>query len=190
MFGRANAAGRAIGIKQAAALPCTAHSLTREEVRGLVKKKLIRMATGYSLFALVLAAVIGLSGFDTLEMRLYAGMVGSIMLVGAVAAMWRVRRRADYVAPLIRIEIKDAGIELRRSGGSEAISYAELVVSDILMLTSRYGVDFEGILLETSSGPLRLGNNWFAGGNPAAGAILKRMDQLGVPLRLRGGIFS
>lgn len=191
MFGIANEGGRRQGMKQAAAsLPFTARSLTRDQVRALVSTELTWISTSVAVLIAVALTMFAFIEIDRALWPLLGGFGAFLLLVCAFRAVWKVRHGAGYVDPLVRIDVGDTGIEIHRSGVHEGKSYAELAVTDILVNSSEGNVSFLGIVLETSSGPLRLGNDWFDGGNAAAGAILRRMDQLGVTLRLRGGIMS
>jgi len=131
----------------------------------------------YLLFGLACLAVIRLA---TTNPRVVDWLpVVAVLAGGAIAIMaWRkLAPHRAYRDPGIEIEVGEEAVTVRSAGGTEIIPNAEIAVTNVLIRTPRNSVYFDGIVLETANGPLRLGDEGFAGGNVAAGAILKKLDE-------------
>lgn len=191
VLGLADAAGRSLGIQQAAkTLPVTAISLTPEQVRSRVFEELRWIALVWFGLGLMFAAF-WLFGDIAPERRgMFLWTPAGLTVICLVVGGFKWRSRAGYQDPLVRVEVSDSEVTVRGRFGNDRRGYDGLVVTDILTHSPKNSIRFEGIEMETALGPIRLGDESFTQGNAAAGAILKRMDELGVPLQLRGGFFS
>ncbi|MGQ0590133.1 MAG: hypothetical protein ACT4N8_11490 [Sphingosinicella sp.] len=171
--------GRALGVEAGnVPLPVTARSLTRAEMRARERRGLLWLGGAYLLFGAVCLAVIQLAETSPTVVRwLPAGF--AVTGLGLVLYAWlRLRRHRVYEDPGLAVEVGEDAVTI--SGPSESVvqPYDEVVVSRLVTRSPRNSVYFEGIVLETKLGPVALGDPGFAGGNAAAGAILRRLDEL------------
>ena len=170
---------RCLGIEAGACpLPVSARSLTRAELRARERRQLLWLAGAYLLFGAVCLAVIQLAETSPSVVRwLPAGF--AIAGLGLLAYAWlRLRWHGAYEDPGLAVEVGEDAVTLTRHGESATQPYEEIVVSRVVTRSPRNSVYFEGIVLETKLGPVALGDPGFAGGNVAAGAILRRLDEL------------
>lgn len=171
--------GRALGIEAGSRpLPVTARSLTRAEKRAPAWREIGWMVAVYALFGAACFAVIRLA---TTNPRVVDWLPAAAAVAGIalVAVAWRkLARHAGYRDPGIEVEVDETAVTVRTPEGVETLPHDRVVISRVLTRTPRNSVYFDGIVLDTANGPLSLGDEGFAGGNVAAGAILKRRDEL------------
>ena len=171
--------GRALGVEAGnVPLPVTARSLTRAEMRAREQRGLLWLGGAYLLFGAVALAVILLAETSPTVVRwLPAGF--AVVGLGLILFAWlRLRRHHAYEDPRLTVEVGEDEVTISGPGDSIAQSYGEIVVSRLVTRSSPGSVYFDGIVLETKLGPVALGDPGFAGGNAAAGAILRRLDRL------------
>ncbi|MDQ8757521.1 hypothetical protein RCO27_14920 [Sphingosinicella sp. LHD-64] len=174
-----NELGRALGIDAGSRpLPVTARSLTPAEVRAPAWREIGWMAAVYVLFGIACFAVIELASTNpTLVVRLPI-VAGAAALILLVIAWRKLSRHSGYRDPGIIVEVDEEAVTVAWPEGRDILPYDQVVVQRILARTPRNSVYFDGIVLETAQGPLQLGDPAFAGGNVAAGAILRKLDEL------------
>jgi hypothetical protein len=177
-----NELSRALGIEAGSRpLPVIARTLTRAEVRAPVWREIGWMLLVYVLFGIACLAVIELAETNPTRvgwLPAAAAMAGLALLVVA----WRkLSRHSGYRDPGLTVEVDDDAVTVTGSEGRDSRPYDGVVVQRIVTRTPRNSVYFEGIVLETAFGPIQLGDPTFAGGNVAAGAILRKLDERELP---------
>jgi hypothetical protein len=173
---------RRLGISAAADIPCVATSNTEAQARTVILKD--RLWAMFILLAVAVVLLLGVAKHPSAENWLRAGG----MFAGIVALSIFIGRKTkpdlrNYRDPHIRIEIGPDEVVAIGPAGRDAQPYAALAS---LMMLSRPGTrspSFDGIGLQTKLGYIVLTNDYYQSGMRTAGAILKRMDELGVPLR-------
>ena len=173
---------RRLGIHGAAPLPCTAHSLTEEEARAVGRGHIRWAVTIVLFFALLLGGVALLAQVPAEGLATF-GYAFGVMVVAAALVTWlNLRKKRDYRDPHIRIEVGADEVVVTRPAGRDARRYDALVIAQVLSGATKSSRYFIGLELDTKLGLIRLEDEWFSPGKAAAGAILKRMDELGLPL--------
>lgn len=173
---------RRLAIHGAAPIPCVATSNTEDETRARIWKHVGWSATIF-VFVMFLLVVTGSGRRARPESWTTIGWAGAgaLLLLG-VLTWFKVRRLLDYRDPHIRVEIGPDGVTVVGPAGRDARAYAALAPLELLSGASQTSRYFIGIMLDTRLGPVRLDDDWYQTGKAAAGAILKRMDELGLPL--------
>lgn len=174
-----NELGRALGIEAGARpLPVTARSRTVSEIRAPAWRDVGWAGLVLALFAIVCGAVIKLA--ETNPSRVdwlpYAFALGGVALL--VFAWRRFARHSAYRDPGLTVEVTHDGVTVTGPEGSDHRAFADVNVLRILTRTPRNSVYFDGIAMDTSFGSIELGDGGFVNGNAAAGAVLKRLDEL------------
>lgn len=173
--------GRALGLEAGdVPLPVSARSLTRGEMRARAWREIRWLVPAYLLLIVAAGATVALA--DTIPDRvrwlpaLFA--LGAVLL--AIFAWLRLRRHQDYQDPLIAVDVAEDAVTLRSGGDTVVKNYETLHVVRVVTRTPRKSLYFDGVVLDTDLGRIVLGDPAFAGGNVAAGAILRRFDALGL----------
>ncbi len=170
--------GRALGIEAGTRpLPVTARSLTRAEKRAPALREIGWMIAVYLLFGLACFAVLRLARTDPNMVDWLPAIAGLAALALAVTAWRKLARHRGYRDPGIVVDVSEEAVTIRTAEGEETIPHASITVSRILTRNPRNSVYFDGIVLETANGPLSIGDDGFTGGNIAAGAILRKLDE-------------
>lgn len=173
---------RRLGIHSAAPLPCTAHSVTEEESRAAGRRHVLWAGTVLLFFAFVLGLV-ALAGEVAPDRLPLLGVAFGVAAASVAFLIWlKLRKKRDYRDPRIRIEIGSGEVTVMAPAVRDARRYEALVIAKVLSGATKSSRYFIGIELDTKLGPIRLEDEWFSPGKAAAGAILKRMDELGLPL--------
>ena len=173
---------RQLGIHAACPIPCVATSNTEDEAAAAIRKHVGWSAT-IVLFFVALCVWTGVSGRPGPDKWLWLGAtIAGIAAVAALVTWSKVRKLQDYRDPCIRVEIGPDEVAVIGPAGRDARPYAALAPIELLSGASKSSRYFIGIVLDTGLGPIRLEDDWYQSGKAAAGAILKRMDELGVPL--------
>ena len=169
---------RCLGIEAGAApLPVTARSLTRAELRARERAQLLWLGGAYLLFGAAALAVVLLAETSPTMVRWLPAGFAAVGLA-LIAYTWaRLRRHRAYEDPGLEVEVGEEGVTVSGRGERAVLPYDKVVVARVLTRSPRNSVYFEGIMLETALGPVALGDPGFAGGNAAAGAILRRLDE-------------
>jgi hypothetical protein len=172
--------GKALGLEAGdVPLPVSARSLTRAEVRARDWREIRWLVPAYLFLLLAALATVALA--DTIPGRvrwlplLFAA--GAVAL--AVFAWTRMRRRWRYEDPKIAVDVAEDSLTLTSAGDTVVKSYDDLNVVRIVTVAPRKSLYFAGVVLDTELGRIVLGDPAFAGGNAAAGAILRRFEALG-----------
>lgn len=173
---------RRLGMHRAAPIPCVATSNTEEETRAVIRKHIGWSATILAFIILVLI-VAGSARQAKPDIWLWIGgtITAALVLIGIVTWL-TVRKLRDYRDPHIRVEVGPEEVAVIGPAGRDARTYAELAPLELLSGATKSSRYFIGIVLDTRLGPIRLEDDWYQSGKAVAGAILKRMDELGVPL--------
>lgn len=170
--------GRALGIEAGSRpLPVTARSLTPGEKRAPALREIGWMAGVYLLFGLACFAVLRLATTDPNMVDWLPAIAGLAGLALAIVAWRKLARHGGYRNPGIEVEVSDEAVTIRGAAGVETIPHERVVILRVLTRNPRNSVYFDGIELETANGPLQLGDEGYAGGNVAAGAILRKLDE-------------
>lgn len=173
-----NELGRALGIEAGSRpLPVTARSRTPAEMRRPAWREIGWAVLVYVLFGLTCFAVLRLAETNP-ETVSWLPVLFGVAGLGVLVFAWRkLSRHGGYQNPQISVEVGEEAVTVSGPDGSETRPYDKVVVQRILTRTPRNSVYFDGIVLETAAGPLHLGDPGFTGGNIAAGAILKKLDE-------------
>lgn len=170
--------GRALGIEAGSRpLPVTARSLTRAEKRAPALRETGWLVAVYLMFGL---ACLGVIRFATTNPRMVDWLPAIFALAGValVVAAWRkLARHGGYRDPGIEVEVGEEAVTVRTAESAQTIPHDGVVITRVLTRNPRNSVYFDGIVLETANGPLQLGDEGFASGNVAAGAILRKLDE-------------
>ena len=170
--------GRALGIEAGSRpLPVTARSLTLAEKRAPALREIGWMAAVYLLFGAACLIVIRLAATNPLAVDWLPAAAALAAAALAIVAWRKLARHGGSRDPGIEVEVGEDAVTVRTAEGAEVLPHGNVVVMRVLTRTPRNSVYFEGIVLETANGPLPLGDEGFAGGNVAAGAILKKLDE-------------
>jgi hypothetical protein len=110
----------------------------------------------------------------------YFILCGAGSLFGLAGWIWHVRRRRRHCTRGVEVEVAPELITLRRDGQSHHLRYAD-VEFGLTRWTGKSGAHFEGIVLESPLGPLRLEQGYFDQGRAAAAAILFICNRGDVP---------
>lgn len=169
--------GRALGLEAGdVPLPVVARSLTRQEVRARDGRTIMWLVIGYVLIAVATIAVLLLADTRPLAVRwLPLGFAVAAFAV-AIAAWLSLRGNWSYQDPGTTVEVGESGVTVSDSAGTRSYDYDPLAVARIITRAPRNSVYFDGIELETPDGNLVIGDDGFARGNAAAGAILCRYE--------------
>lgn len=171
--------GRALGIEAGSRpLPVTARSLTPAEVRAPVWRELGWIALVYGLFGVACFAVTRLAQTNPLYVDWLPIAFGVAGLALVLFAWLKLSRTSGYADPGIVFEVGEESVTVTGPEGAETRPYDQVAVQRILTRTPRNSVYFDGIELDTGLGAIQLGDPGFAGGNIAAGAILRKLDEL------------
>jgi hypothetical protein len=187
VFGRASLDDyvRRTGILRAASLPCIAHSLTADEARAVNRGHIVWGATVVIGFAVIFGGIALAAHAPPEKLRGLGYAIGGAALIAFVITWLKLRKKRDYRDPCIRIEIGPEEVVVAGPAGRDARPYDDLAIADLLSGSTKSSRYFLGIVLDTRLGPIRLEDEYYRPGKAAAGAILKRMDELGLPLSLR-----
>lgn len=174
---------RRLGISVAADIPCVATSNTEAQAQAVIRGKQAWSATIILGFA-VICVLVGLSKHASATSWLWLGGTWA----GATALIIVTGRKPSpdlktYRDPGIRIEVGPDEVVVTGPAGRDARAYAAL---DPPLPHSRSGQGgsstFVGISLNTDLGYIMLSDDYYQSGRKTAGAILKRMDALGLPI--------
>lgn len=173
--------GRALGLEAGdVELPVSARSLTRAEMRSRDWRGIRWLVPAYLLLIIAASATVILA--DTIPDRVR--WLPILFALGAVAlggfAWLRLRRHGRYQDPLIAIDVAEDSVTLQSGGDTVVKAYDSLNVVRVVTRAPRQSVYFDGVVLDTELGRIVLGDSAFVGGNIAAGAILRRVDALGL----------
>jgi len=173
--------GRALGLEAGdVPLPVSARSLTRSEMMARAWREIRWLVPAYLLLIVAAGATVAMA--DTIPGRVrwlpLAFAVGGVGL--AVFAWLQLRRHRSYEDPLIAIDVADDAVTLRSGGDTVVKAYDDIHVVRVVTRTPRKSLYFDGVVLDTKLGRIVLGDPAFASGNIAAGAILRRLDALGL----------
>ncbi|MGE0179884.1 MAG: hypothetical protein AB7O91_08710 [Sphingomonas sp.] len=173
--------GRALGIEAGdVPLPVNARSLTRAEMLARDWREIRWLVPAYLL--LIIAAAVTVALADTIPGRVR--WLPALFAVGAVLLGllgWiRLRRHRRYQDPLIAVDVAEDSVTLRSGGDTVVKPYDALNVVRVVTRMPHKSLYFDGVVLDTELGRIVLGDPAFAGGNAAAGAILRRFDALGL----------
>ena len=175
---------RRLAIHGAAPIPCVATSNTEDEARARIRKHVGSAA----IILTILTATLVWAGSSSWEpgtgIRIDA-MIAVLLLATGLITWLKVRKLRDYCDPCIRVEIGPDEVAVIGPAGRDARPYAALAPIELRDAPTKGGRTFIGIVLDTRLGPIPLENDWYRPGKAAAGAILKRMDELGLPLVTR-----
>ncbi len=172
--------GRALGIEAGSRpLPVTARSLTQAEKRAPALREIGWLVAVYALFGLACFAVIRLATTNPRVVD-WLPLIAALAGIALIAVAWRkLSRHGGYRDPGIAVEVGEEAVTVRTAEGDETIPHGQIVVTRVLTRNPRNSVYFDGIELETANGRLQIGDEGFAGGNIAAGAILRKQDERG-----------
>ena len=173
------------GILRAASLPCIARSLTGDEARAVNRGHIIWGVTVVLGFALLFGGIALAAHAPPEKLRGLGYAVGGAAVIVLVITWLKLRKKRDYRDPCIRIEIGLDEVVVAGPAGRDTRRYDGLAIADLLSGSTKSSRYFLGIVLDTRLGPIHLEDEWYRPGMGAAGAILKRMDELGLPLTLR-----
>jgi hypothetical protein len=173
---------RQLGIRLACPIPCVATSNTGEETRAVIRKHIGWSATIFIFVILVLVIAGSNRPWRPDSWTWIAGTIaGTAVLLGLVT-WFKIRKLRDYRDPCIRVEIGPDEVVVIGPAGRDARPYAALAPFELRSGATKGSRYFIGIVLDTKLGPIPLEDDWYRKGKAAAGAILKRMDELGVPV--------
>ncbi|HEY5711088.1 MAG TPA: hypothetical protein VIT38_04260 [Allosphingosinicella sp.] len=178
---------RRMGIRGAAPIPCVARSLTEGEARSFEHRRAMTMALS---LLLALSVFLGMMWLTARSARDEWAMIGPTIgyvlagfaVLGVLVTGVRLRKRRGYRDPRARVEIGEVEVVVTSPAGRDARTYSALAPIELLSGSSEGSRYFIGIVLDTRLGPIRLEDYSYNQGKAAAGAILKRMDALGLPL--------
>lgn len=173
--------GHALGLEAGdVPLPVSARSLTRSEMRARDWREIRWLVPAYLLVILAAGATVALA--DTVPGRVrWLPALFAIGAVGLALAAWlKLRRSRRYADPLIAVEVAEDSVTLRSGGETVVKSYDTLNVVRVVTRAPRKSLYFDGVVLDTELGRIVLGDPAFANGNAAAGAILRRLEALGL----------
>lgn len=171
---------RRLAIHGAAAIPCVAASNTEEEASVRIRKHVGWSATIAVLFIVILFVAGSIRPTRPDTWTWIGGTIAGMMLLLGLFTWLKVRKLRNYRDPCIRVEIGPDEVVVIGPAGRDARSYAALAPLQLLSGTTKSSRYFIGIVLDTRLGPIRLEDDWYHSGKAAAGAILKRMDELGI----------
>jgi hypothetical protein len=171
-----------LGVRTAADIPCVATSNTEAEAQTVVLKDRI-WAGILILFSAALCFLPGVfgqlsSGNWLWRTGLWAGIVVAIILVGRYIR----QDFRDYRDPRIRIEIGPDEVVVTGPARRDPRPYAAFASLSVISSSGGRSPSFSGIGFDTTLGYITLTNDYYQAGRKAAGAILKRMGELGVEL--------
>jgi hypothetical protein len=172
---------RLLGMHGAAAIPCSARSLTLEEARAVDRGRIVWMVSVLLFFAALYGGVAFHAGADPKFWTLLGITFGLLTLIIAALIWFRIRKRRDYRDPHIRIEAGEAELVVAGPLGRDSRPYGAVAIAEMLSVATKSSRRFTGILLDTRLGPIRLEDEHYKDGRAVAGAILKRLDALGPP---------
>lgn len=172
---------RRLGIHGAAAIPGAARSLTLEEARAVDRGHIVWMVSVLLFFAALYGGVAFYAGADPKSWTMFGITFGLLTLIVGAMAWFRIRKRRDYRDPHIRVEAGEAELVVAGPMGRDSRLYEAVAIAEILSVATRSSRRFTGILLDTRLGPIRLEDEHYKDGRAVAGAILKRLDALGLP---------
>jgi hypothetical protein len=186
-FGKAAMAEyeRQLGIRFACPIPCVATSNSEAESRAVIWKHVGWSAT---IFIFVTVVLVGAGSARPARPDTWTWIgwtiAGALVLL-ALVTWFKVRKLRDYRDPCIRVEIGPDEVTVIGPAGRDARAYAALAPLELLSGSTKGSRYFIGIVLDTRLGPIRLQDDWYQSGKAAAGAILKRMEELGVKVVTR-----
>lgn len=170
------------GLRAAAPIPCVATSNTGDEARSVIRKHVGWSAT-ILIFFLATLVFTGSGRRAKPETWTWIGATFVVMLLVIGLVTWlKLRKLRDYRDPRIRVEIGADDVAVIGPAGRDVRPYAALAQIELVSGSTKSSRYFIGIVLDTRLGPIRLEDDWYRPGKAAAGAILKRMDELGLPL--------
>jgi len=176
--------GRVLGIDAGAGpLPVSARSRTPGEVRRRAARAINWMIGAFVLILIAYGATLLLAETQPTRVAWMPVVFGVGAAVIAFAAVRKLRPVWGYRDPGLTVDVSDDGVTVSGPDGSDSRAYDAVSIARIVTRTPRNSVYFEGIVLETDFGPVLLGDAIFAGGNAAAGAILRKLDELELPLK-------
>lgn len=172
---------RRLGIHGAAAIPCSARSLTREEARAVDRGRIVWMASVLLFFVVLYGGVLFQTKADRQSWIYMSITLGAVALIFAAMAWFRIRKRRDYRDPHIRVEAGETELVVAGPAGRDSRPYEAVAIAELLSVATKSSRRFTGILLDTRLGPIRLEDEHYKEGRAVAGAILKRLEALGLP---------
>lgn len=173
-----------MGIRGAADIPCVATSNTEAQAQTVILKDRLWSAFLILLFAAIIfiPALRRQAPVSAGHWLFLAGIW--LAVVAAIVFIGRYIRQdfRNYRDPRIRIEIGPDEVVVTGPAGRDARPYAAF--ASLSVVTSQGGntPTFGGIGFDTTLGYITLTNDYYQSGRESAGAILKRMDALGVEL--------
>ena len=173
---------RQLGIRLACPIPCVATSNTEEEARAVIRKHVSWSATILVFFFIILVWAGSASRERPDKWTWIVGTIAVTLLLVGLVTWLKVRKLRGYRDPRIRVEIGPDEVAVIGPAGRDTRPYAMLAPLELLSGANKSSRYFIGIVLDTRLGPIRLEDDWYRTGKAAAGAILKRMDELGLPL--------
>lgn len=173
---------RRLGIHGAAPIPCVAHSLTEAESRAVGRGHIGWAASVLAIFGIMFGIIALTAKPRPDQLAWLGGTYAAIVLIGALITWLKLRKRQGYRDPRLRVEIGPDEVAVIGPASRDARPYHALAITDLLSGSTKSGRYFIGIALDTRLGAIRLEDEWYREGKAAAGAILQRMDELGLPL--------
>lgn len=168
------------GLHAAPARPCTARSLTSEEARAWDRSDIgWRLVVGVVMIVLVFGPV----SMSPAGREARPWILATVAIVAAVLAFtwWeKSRRRRGYRDPELVIEVADNALTFTSPVESRRQTYDQLEITELLGTAGKSSRSFDGIAFVSPFGPIRLEDQWYDGGRAAAGAVLKRLEELGL----------
>jgi hypothetical protein len=173
---------RLLGIHDAAPIPCAARSLTLDEARAVDRGRILWMLSVLIFFTILYGGILLHAQADRQSWTLMGIALGAVGLILAAMIWHRLRKRRDYRDPHIRIEAGEAELVVAGPQGRDSRPYQAVTIAELLSVATKSSRSFTGILLDTRLGPIRLEDEHYKEGRAVAGAILKRLDALGLPV--------
>jgi hypothetical protein len=173
---------RRLAIHGAAPIPCVATSNTEEGARAVIRKHVGWSATILVIFIAMLVWAGSSSRARPGTGIWIGGTIAVLLLVVGLITWLKVRKLRDYRDPRIRVEIGPDEVAVIGPAGRDVRPYAALAPIEVRSGATKSSRYFIGIVLDTRLGPIPLEDDWYRPGKAAAGAILKRMDELGTKL--------
>jgi hypothetical protein len=173
--------GRALGLEAGdVPLPVSARSLTRKEMLIRDWREIRWIVAAYLLLIAAAVATVLLADTVPARVRWLPVLFAALAVALGVFTWLRMRRGRGYEDPLIAVDVAEDSVTLRSGGDTVVKAYEALNVVRVVTRAPRKSLYFDGVVLDTELGRIVLGDPAFAGGNAAAGAILRRFDALGL----------
>lgn len=176
---------RQLGMHGAAPIPCISRSLTDDEARAVTRGHILWSVQVVVFFILLYGGIAYFTGAPAEKLAFMGYGLAGLVALAALVTWFKIRKRRGYRDPHIRVEIGEDEVVVVSPAGRDARAYAALAPIELLSEATKSSRRFIGIILDSRLGPVRLDDDWCSSGKAAAGAILKRMDELGLPLAPR-----